>query len=96
MIFLLLCFLFLPIVFLDRALKLLHVNQFVVDAVFFIFRDIYKHVQEAHTFYDYCRQKSFVPYLESVYCNKWEKEKSTLPTVAFGIKHAPLFSKTVF
>lgn len=36
-------------VFLNRALKLLHVNQFVVEAVFFIFRDIYKHVQEAHT-----------------------------------------------
>lgn len=54
--------------FVKGAPKLLHVERFVVDDVFFIFRDIYKSVYRKHTTTTAERKKktSFVPYLEVV------------------------------
>lgn len=80
-------------VFLDRALKLLHVNQFVVEAVFFIFRDIYKHVQETHSTTTAEWNHLYHTSKVSTVTNGKRKKKSTLPTVSFGIKNAPLFRK---
>lgn len=45
----------------------MHVERFVVDDVFFIFRDIYKSVYRKHTTTTAERKKkTFVPYLEVV------------------------------
>lgn len=55
--------------FVKGAPKLLHVERFVVDDVFLIFRDIYKSVYRKHTTTTAERKKkktSFVPYLEVV------------------------------